>query len=299
MPGLKHLPQYERHLTLASLYHCPRDYWYVAQMRAGKLAEDPTNEGLLVGVLVHAGLGALWRQRQEQANRLANGFGARVWQPSLALDAIDRAPELAYSCKPGAAPLTPLGEQVVKEAKKAVAEYAAQWTGARDHWQPIYIEDTNETVAEPWRLLGERFVAYPDLIVGNGMSTHVVDYKTSKWKFDARKWEYHPELLTQCVAAKQLTGGPVTYQVDFLQRPNKYSTVWGMPTTPVWEFTKEKERLAWSWVREGLERMDELSTQHGSVISQLPYTHPWPQALTCETPWGVCKHYERCFRPAE
>jgi predicted RecB family nuclease len=96
-------------------------------------------------------------------------------------------------------------KKVLAETEKAVADYAVQWTGARDHWKPVAIEPCAQP-PEPWTVLEGRFVAYPDLIVtaGEQYETLVNDYKTSKWKYDPQVWEYHPELLTQCLAAKQL-----------------------------------------------------------------------------------------------
>lgn len=275
MPALTVLPQYERHLTLAALAHCPRDHYYIDRMRRGLLVEDPPSESLTIGILAHTGLGALWMQHKILPNR--------PWLPSLALDAIDAAPEaeggdVVFEWLPSA----------IATAKKAVADYAAQWTGARDHWNVLHVESLPP---QEWQILDNRFVSYPDLIV-EASPLHpilVVDYKTSKWKFEATKWEYSPELLTQCLAARQLTGAKkIFYQADWLQRPGRQSTVWSFPATPVWEFTAAKAQLAREWI-------DGLFVARDAWRSAC-LDEPWPREISqCQTPWGLCHHYERCF----
>lgn len=272
MPALTVLPQYERHLTLAALAHCPRDHYYIDQMRRGLLVEDPPSESLMIGILVHVGLGALWDQRVGVPST-----SLMPWLPSLALDMIDLAPEAQL-----------IDAVIVATAKKAVADYAAQWTGARDHWNVLHVESLPP---QEWQILDDRFVSYPDLIV-EAPPLHpvlVVDHKTSKWKFEAAKWEYSPELLTQCLAARQLTGAKeIFYQADWLQRPGRQSTVWSFPATPVWEFTEAKAALAKEW-------MDNLTAavySMGAVCGDAP----WPREISqCQTPWGLCHHYQRCF----
>ena len=273
MPNLFHLPQYERHLSLAALAHCPRHYQYVDQLRAGVLSDAPTKESLLLGILVHVGVRALWTQKQ----------AGQDWLPSVAFDAMDGTSELtgALACD---------GPAMLALAKRAVGAYAAQWTGARDHWKPLLVEPL-DVPPLPAMVLEDEFVAYPDLIT-TALPLYgvlVVDYKTSYYKFEAAKWEWHPELLTQCLAAQQLQpNDAIFYQIDYLQRPSKQSTVWSFPATPVWEFTSRKAAVAREWILNGLGRRN-WHRQHYP-------DQPWPQEISqCQTPWGMCEHYERCF----
>ena len=292
MPNLQHLPQYERHLTLAALAHCPRDYWYTDQVRRGLLDDEKSGDSLAVGILVHYGLEALWKQRQ----------GTALWTPSVALDVMDAkmGADLALALLKDKGAL-------VDEAKKAVLDYAEQWTGVRDHWRPVTVAPVADP-PEPWTVLRGEFVSYPDLIIHAGpmYPTVVVDHKTSMWKFEADKWEWHPELLTQCLAAKQLEPNePIFYMIDFLQRPGKRSNVWSFPATPIWEFTERKVEAAREWMRHLIERRDEYriqqyegrETEGGLAIERVEL--PWPQELSqCQTPWGLCRWYKRCFGDA-
>ena len=284
MPNLQHLPDFERHLTLAALAHCPRDYWYTDQVRRGLMPDLPASDSLTLGILVHYGLEALWIQR-----RHATG----PWLPSPALDAIDNAPETAT-----------ISQALKDEARKGVLDYAAQWVGARDHWKPLSVSPVSDPPA-PWCVLDKEFVAYPDLTVEAGPMYPVitVDHKTSAWKFEANRWEWEPQLLTQCLAAKQLKpDASIFYMIDYLQRPGKRSNVWSFPATPIWEFTAAKEAAAWEWLRHLFERRNHYrSTQFegrldlgGASITQ--YELPWPQELSqCQTAWGLCKWYSTCF----
>jgi hypothetical protein len=183
-----------------------------------------------------------------------------------------------------------MDKKVLAETEKAVADYAVQWTGARDHWKPVAIEPSAQP-PEAWTVLEGRFVAYPDLIVtaGEQYPLLVVDYKTSKWKYDPAVWEYHPELLTQCLAAKQLRPGTdVWYQVDFLQRPGRGSNVWSFPATSAWPFTAHKEEMARAWVRSGLEKIRKHRWANGD--------RPLPRELSqCVGRWGMCQFAGRCF----
>lgn len=290
MPNLLHNPSFERHLTLAALAHCPRDYWYTDKVRSGEMVDPKGGDSLMLGILVHHGLEHLWRQRQ-----LTSMLG-RPWVPSYALDALEGTPEAATAPKP-----------LLDEAKKAVLDYAEQWTGARDHWKPLEVAPLDVPPA-PWTVLNQEFVAYPDLIVEAGVMYPlvVVDHKTSMWKFEANKWEWHPELLTQCLAAKQLWPAlPTFYQIDYLQRPGKKANVWSFPATPVWEFTEAKAAAAQEWVRHLIERRNGYrAIQYegrvdlgGESVTQ--YELPWPQELSqCQTPWGLCKWYGECFGKA-
>ena len=289
MPNLQHLPQYERHLTLAALGHCPRDYYYTNEVRQGLREDKAAGDSLAVGILVHYGLEALWKQRQ-----------IGLWTPSLALDFID--------AKAGSDVVLLMlkdRKSVVDEARKAVLDYAEQWTGARDHWTPLEVSPVSDPPAS-WTLLDNRFVAYPDLLVEAGAMYPrvVVDHKTSMWKFEAEKWEWHPELLTQCLAAKQHDSGlPIFYMIDFLQRPGRRSTVWSFPATPIWEFTPKKEAAAREWIRHLIWRRDfyKATMYEGRVDlggeSVTQYELPWPQELSqCQTPWGMCRWAGECFR---
>lgn len=269
MPNLQHNSEYERHLTLASLAHCPRDYWWLSQMKAGTVEEGAAGESLKIGILMHVGLAALWNQRWEQT----------TWLSDLAVEAVRLTPEWIT-----------LDKKVQDEVELGVRQYAEQWTGVRDGWTPLAIEP-HSVPPEPWTVLQERFVAYPDLIVDARPKYPVLvnDYKTSKWRYEPEKWEYHPELLTQCLAARQLVGRgrPIYYQVDFLQRPDRKSNAWAFPVVQAWEFTEFKETLAQSWIMENMVRiLSYRDTCEG----------PWPQELSqCETKYGMCQHFRRCF----
>lgn len=277
MPHLAHNAEKERHLTLAALGHCPRHYWHVNEIRAGRKAEQPASTALTIGLLAHVGLKALWTQRQQ---------GQKVWTPSLALDAMDTSPDGAASVV-----LTMLkdGPSAYQALRKGLVEYAAHWTGVRDDWQPLAVAP-EDIPPQPWTVLAEKFVAYPDLLVTTSReAVLVVDHKTSAWRFEAPKWEWHPELLTQCLAAQQLRPEePVYYQVDFLQKPGPRSGVWSFPVTPVWEFTTEKEAAAWEWLEHLLARLEDYQ-----AVYRL---NPWPRELSqCQQPWGMCSFYEECF----
>lgn len=288
MPNLAHNAQYERHLTLAALAHCPRDYWLTDQVRQGVRVDPKAGDSLTLGILVHHGLEALWRQRQA---------GKAIWIPSLALDALEAAPEAAAAPRP-----------LVDEAQKALLDYAEQWTGVRDHWKPLEVAPLDIPPA-PWTLLNQEFVAYPDLIVEAGAfyPVIVVDHKTTRWKFEADKWEWHPELLTQCLATQQLTPArPIFYTIDYLQRPGKKSNVWSFPATPVWEFTPKKAEAAEMWIAHLLGRRDTYREVYyegrldlgGASVTQ--YALPWPQELSqCQTAWGLCKWWKTCFESVE
>lgn len=275
MPNLQHNPDHERHLTLAALAHCPRDYWYTDRVRRGEMADRAPGGSLLVGILVHHGLEALWKQRQTE----------KTWTPSLALDAID-----AVAGADIALAMLQDKTALVNESRKAVLDYAVQWTGARDHWKPVSVAPVDVPPAS-WTVLDGRFVAYPDLLVdaGSMYPLVVVDHKTSMWKFEAEKWEWHPELLTQCLAARQLRPDcPIFYQIDYLQRPGRRSNVWSFPATPVWEFTDTKAAAAQWWMEHLFGRRDDYINGDGDK--------PWPQELSqCQTPWGLCKWYGDCF----
>ena len=272
MPDLHHLSTYERHMTLAAMAHCPREYWYLDQIRQGIRPDRPQSDPLKIGLLVHEGLANLWEQRKT----------ADVWTPSVALDVIDKA---AGELKPAPA--------IAVEIKRAILGYTEQWTGVRDHWKPLEVSPL-PVPPEPWLVLWGRFMSYPDLIVdaGERYPRIVVDHKTSSYPFQAAKWEYHLELLTQCLAARQRDPEtPVFYMIDFLQRPRKGSTVWSFPATPVWEFTEEKVTIAQEWIRDMLVAIDAEAAKHQSEVEK----QPWRRSLQCETPWGVCSWHAECF----
>lgn len=265
MPNLQHNPELERHLTLAALAHCPRDYYYTDQVRKGLLTDPKAGDSLLLGILVHEGLAALWQQWTIEA----------IWAPSLALDAIDGAAAASGAAKP-----------LVDEARKAILDYAEQWAGVRDHWKPVSVAPL-DVPPQPWTVLYEQFAAYPDLIVESGQMYPllVVDHKTSMWKFEADKWEWHPELLTQCLAAQQLRPeSPIFYTIDFLQRPGKRSNVWCFPATPIWEFTKAKQEAADYWI-----------SHLFNLRNYYEGDHLWPREWSqCQTPYGLCKWFGKC-----
>ena len=277
MPGLRHNPTYERHMTLADLAHCPRHGWYDRQVREQKMAEQVAGTSLVIGILAHVGLAELWRQRER---------GEKPWLISSAMDVMDKQPEAAA----GALALLKDGPESYKTLKAGIMEYAAQWVGARDHWKPLAVAP--ETVPPPpWTVLNGMFVSYPDLIVDAGPMAPVlvVDHKTSAYRFDPAKWEFHPELLTQCLAAKQLMpGSPVYYQIDHLQRPSYKSSVWSFPATPVWEFTTFKEEVAKQWLEEGILRRDILLGRFGNAA--FPF-----EVSACQTPYGLCAWWKTCF----
>ena len=292
MPNLHHNAEYERHLMLAALAHCPRDYWLTDQVRRGLLVDPKAGDSLALGILVHYGLEALWKQRLT---------GEAIWTPSLALDALEATPEAASVAK-----------LLLDEAKKAIIDYAEQWTGVRDHWKPLEVAPLS-IPPDPWTVLAGKFVAYPDLIVNAGpvYPVVVVDHKTSMWKFEANKWEWHPELLTQCLAAKQRwPESHIFYMIDYLQRPGKKSNVWSFPATPIWEFTGPKAMAAASWIDHLIERRDDYRERwyesrvtlaesgradlEGATVTK--HELPWPQELSqCQTAWGLCKWYGGCF----
>ena len=272
MPNLQHNAAFERHMTLASMAQCPRAWWHTDRIRRGVEPDRVAGESLMVGIGVHAGLAHLWGQ----VNNPMVAVPAR-WIASAAMGAIVQA-------MPGS------DKKIVTEAEKAVADYALQWIGVRDHWVPIAIEPNAQPPA-PWTVLEGKFVAYPDLIVtaGEQYPLLVVDYKTSKWKYSPDVWEYHPELLTQCLAAKQLKPDvPVWYMVDFLQRPGYKSTVWSFPVTTAWEFDARKEEMARDWVRQGLEKIRKARWAHGD--------RPLPRELSqCQTRYGICQFAAGCL----
>lgn len=279
MPSLDHNASFERHLSLAALAHCPRHYWYVDQVRKGLKAGEPPTTPLTIGLLAHVGLSALWGQRQSGG----------LWTPSLALDTMDNSPEAA------AAVLSILkdGPQSYQSLKVGIVEYASHWTGVRDDWKPLAVAP-EDVPPQAWTILDNCFVSYPDLIVETKQEpVRVVDHKTSAWRFEADKWEWHPELLTQCLAAQQLRPGePVYYQVDYMQRPGSgrmSSQVWSFPVTPVWEFDEQKEQAARQW-------LTHLIARRGDYLA-LYQNQPWPQEISqCQTPWGLCGYFKDCFK---
>lgn len=276
MPNLQHNAEYERCMTLSAMRRCPRLWQAADEQRRGLLPDDPPKTGLTVGILAHVGLANLWTQRLH---------GAKPWVPSLALDAIDAAPEAA------AAVLSILkdGPTQYQALRKGLVEYAEQWIGARDHWSVLSVAP-EDVPPLPWAVVEGRYVAYPDLIVTTPTEpVLVVDHKTSAFRFEATDWEWHPELLTQCLAAQQLQPGEsVWYTVDFLQKPSYKTTIWSFPATPLWEFTAEKEATARAWVREGLRLVDDYRARG-----------EWPKSLACQSKFGVCGQYERCFGGGE
>ena len=49
MPNLTFLPNLERHLTLMALGHCPRHYWWLREVRKGKIPEPKPSDSLTLG----------------------------------------------------------------------------------------------------------------------------------------------------------------------------------------------------------------------------------------------------------
>jgi hypothetical protein len=242
------------------------------------MPEPVASTSLVVGILAHVGLAELWKQR---------AAGEKTWLVSGAMDAMDRQPEATA----GALALLKDGPESYKSLKAGVMEYAAQWVGARDHWKPLAVAP-EAVPPSPWTILADqKFVSYPDLIVDAGpmWPTLVIDHKTSAFKFDAAKWEFHPELLTQCLAAKQLRPGlPVFYQIDHLQRPSYKSSVWSFPATPVWEFTTAKEEVAREWLAESFLALESLKSRFGGAA--------FPREISaCQTPYGLCSWWKQCF----
>ena len=135
MPNLQHNATFERHMTLASMAQCPRAWWHNDRIRRGVEPDRVAGESLMVGIGVHAGLAHLWGQRR----------AGTQWLASLAMDAIK-------GTMPG------MDKKIVTEAEKAVADYALQWTGVRDHWVPRAIEPNAQPPA-PWTVLEGKFVA--------------------------------------------------------------------------------------------------------------------------------------------
>ncbi len=279
MPGLTYLPQFERHLTLAALGHCPRHYDYLRQIREGLLPEPVPSDSLTLGIGVHMGLAGLYEQSLRQ----------EPWDAARALDGVEA--RLREECRREVASIMPL-------VRSGVQQYAEHWGPVRAGWNIVAVNPGEEQPTPPWCFWGDWFVTFPDLIVAQdfGRVVTVLDHKTGRYPFRPTDWQHDPQLLTQCLCVSQ--GFPrdvrVLYGIDYLQKPGTRSSVWSLPVTPLWEFTPERAEEALEWLELGYARLAFYRGTTTAEGSRGGYGFVRDQAA-CKTIYGTCEFWEECF----
>lgn len=281
MPNLLFQPTYERHLTVAAVYECPKKYEWLTKIRSGQRPAPSPSRALAIGIGMDAGVWELW----------ANG-----WSVGPALEEAVRVLQTEL--------VTPPSWDVpdtLRIVEHGVRQYAEQWNGIRQ-WEVLALHPYLDTAA--WMakvgVSGMAYLPMPDALFRIDGTITVVDLKTGRYAYDPNDWLTDPQMIINAAMVQRAWQEPVSYMVDYCQKPSESksataSRTWTFPATMAMVLDDAKADLAWGWVRDGLDLIHHYETLRRTNDG---VTAPhFPRALNaCRGKYGLCEFYwEGCI----